>query len=608
MAYPLVTGSSAWQYKAIPNMLGGVRYDKRSDQLEDNETTQLLNAVIRKGELVSDTGYVLFDQTFRGIPQRSYRFLKQSQEFESILVTTRTVYKYDPGSNEWQFLKGTVGTTTTATYGAGTTSIQVASGVGFTTGDWIGIELSDGSQHRTMCAVAGAIFLLLTALPVGKIIATGAAVIRAPVLSGTLDNWVDFTEVPSNDWLVFTNGVDVVKRYDGVDVVDVPGLPSGGNVVCNCVATFNAALWLLGTTEGGTYFPWRARRSDQGDPTEWVAGTAGKDDLLDNAQEIRAAKLLGPYLILYKSESVFRGQFVGSIDETYHFDCMVTTDGAMSPSCVTGDDTRHFLMGQKNVYTYQGDFALQPIGDQVFERIFGTEGNLNATFAHRSFVVPVIELNEVWIVYPSTVAESPDTILRYNHKHGSWYERRFNLPTDDPLTEANRATFVGFGLFLDVEIVAWEDLIGDWDAQVWSWDSQAVVADSYTILLMQETPEDDTTGRVALYDYYTVGDSGGPTTVIIDTKDFVTPDVELRFDMLEFFVQGTGISILYSIDEGSSWEYLQYQGQNSWDAPVLDKYRLFKQFKFGRIRFRFTTSQPSFIPRWFGFSYKVESL
>lgn len=588
--YPIQDGKLAWKYKAVASLIGGINTAQRPDQLEDSQTVQLKNVLVRQGKMTNDTGYLSFAQAVVGTPQMECQFLRQAGDTEFILITTRTIYEFDEGSGRWHLIKGTVATTSTGgPYAPGDTAITVTSGAGFSTGDLVGFSTDDGDQHQSIVTVAGAILTMTTPLVDGKTITNGNTVRRAVALAGDLDLQISACEVPSTDWFVFTNGVDIVKRYNGTDCVDVPGLPSGGNTVCRVVAYYNAALFLLNTTEGGTNFPWRALRSDQGDPTEWAAGTAGKDDLLETTAPITAARLMGPYLIVYRSNCIYRGAFIGSVDINYKFDLMVQTDGALSPNSVIEADTSHILVGQFGVYLYQGDFQLQQIGEAIFNKVFGSHGNMNPSFRTRSFCFRVEELSEIWFLYPDINSENPNTLLRYNYKTGMWYERQF----------ANE--FFGYGLFQSLSTFTWDSLVGSWDEQTWQWDSQVVLEDSYAVHLMAQVS--DAAGQVYEYDYHTVLDNGSPIQYTIETKDFFIPDTDCRFDMLEMGMQGNDVEVFYSTDEGVTWTQL-----GTLTEPSLTKARLFAQFLFQRIRFRLTGSSSNFRLDWMGFSYKIESL
>lgn len=592
MPYPLSSNpAKAWQYKQIPNFLGGLNTSSRTDMLEDTQTLVLRNVLIQRGVVGVDTGYKEFGSAVAGIPQGEFQFLRLDGLTDQLLITTASLYKYSSTHLQWQLVKGTASTTVVATltgsFPAGSNNIDVASAAGFATGDLIGIGLASGAQHQATIIVTGTNFVLSSPIPSGQSAAHGGVVVRGVVLAGTLAHRVSATLFAGNNWFVFTNGVNIPMRYDTVDCVVVPNLPSAGNTVCAAVATYNSALFLLNTTEGGTNYPQRVRRSNQTDPTEWVLGTAGYDDLLDSADVILCGLVLGPYLIIYRTRAIYRGEFIGVGGLNYRFDPMISDEGPISASAVVDMSDKHILIGHANVYEYRGDFALTPIGSAIYPRLFDTHSDVNPRFESRIFAFYVEELDEIWIFYPSVNSEVCNKTLRYNVPGRFWYEREFN----DSIN--------GYGFFQLEESFTWDDLVGSWDQQNWKWDSRKMLQQAPTTHLLAATE-----GQVFEYDYYTVLDNGAAIGYTIESKDFVIPDADFRFDMIEMQIQGLDILLEYSTDEGETWVSLAII-----NMPVRGKHQEFKQFVTHSIRFRWSSSIGSnFRLDWAGFSYKIESL
>lgn len=590
MSYPIKEGKAAWEYKAIPSLTKGVDYGKRSDLLADDQAVTLKNVLVKQNTIFADTGYKRFSDPVLGIPQAERQFKRPSNVHETLLITTLTLYKWDDGSQSWHLVKGTAGTTiaTLALSGDTIPSFTVVSAAGFASGELIAISLADGGQWHTTIVVSGTTFFLTNPI-IGVRPLIGAAVIRAVILNGDLGDQISVTDVPSHDWFVFTNGVDIVKRYDGTDCVDVPGMPSGGNVVCKAVATYNAALFLFNTVEGGTHRPQRVRRSNQADPTDWVGGTAGTDELLDEADAILQAANLGPYLVVYRDNSVARGEFIGAGGVNYDFKTVVTEDGAISTQSVVNMDTYHIFVGNKNVYEYRGGYEVTPIGYEIFQRVWGDRGILNPTQKGRSFAFHITELDEVWFVYPDTFHDNPNKVWRYSREYKMWYEREFTYNQ-----------FVGFGLFLSTKVFTWADLQGSWKQQTWAWDAVVTNDNSASVHLLAEAPN-----QVYDYDYITVLDNGNGVKYTVETKDFLVPDKELRFDMIEMMIKGTDVTVEYSIDEGKHWALFP---QAPYTVSSGEKTRDFVQFVYEKIRFRWTGVGADFMMKWFAFLYKDESL
>jgi hypothetical protein len=575
-----------WQKTSIASLIGGLNVLERSDQIDPSESVTCRNVILKSGKVYQDTGYTTFGDAVVGTPQADYQFFKKNGTSELMLVTTATVYRFSETVDQWQYVKGTAGTTTTAQANAGATSVTVNSIVGFSDNDRIGITLDDGSQHKTAVngAPAGSTITFDDAIPAGRNAPNGTAVVRAVVLTGDLDRTVIMDTVASHDWFVFTNGVDIVKRYDGMDCVDVPNLPSSGNTICQALRVYNKALFLLNTTEGGTAHPQRARRSDIGDPTNWTTGTAGFDDLFDDSDHIKAGEILGPYLIVYRDRSIERGQFIGSGGINYHFESMIKGEGVPSSQCIVDMGDYHTFIGHSNIYDYRGTFDIEPLADDVHSKFFGPEADVNPIARKRIFAFFVEELNERWFFFPSTNSENCDILLRNNISEENFAERRF------------AHAFVGYGFYTKQETDDWASLVGDWAAQTWVWGTAALSADAPTTHLCSVGTQ------VYEYDYFHTTDAGAAISYVLETKDFLLPEAVFRFDSIEGYLRGSNVLIEYSTDGGENWNTL-----GTVNNTLNRRFAEFVQFVTDRVRFRFSGSDTQFMLSFFEFYWRWEA-
>lgn len=575
------------QKTTLEKLVGGLNLLERPDQLDPSELLRCKNLILKDGKAYQDTGYITFADAVVGTPQADYQFFKKSGVGDLMLVTTASLYRYVSTVDQWQYVKGTAGTTTTASHAAGITNIAVVSSAGFLATERMGLILDDGSQHRTTVSSIpdGTHITMSDAIPGGRTSPNGAAVVRAVVLNGTLDKHISMDTVASHDWFVFTNGVDRPKRWDGTDCVDIPNLPSGGNTICLALRVYNQALFLMNTVEGGTAFPQRARRSDIGDPTNWTTGTAGFDDLYDDSDFILAGEVLGPYLVIYRERSIERGEFIGAGGLNYNFQSMIKGEGVSSQNGIVDMGDYHILLGNANIYEYRAGFDLDPIGDKLHPLLFGPSADVNPSFRRRCFAFFVEEINEVWMFFPTALSETPDMLVRYNISEENFAVRQF----------AHK--FVGYGFYIRQDTVDWASLIGDWAAQTWKWGTATTQADSPTTHLMA-----DTGGQVYDYDYFNSTDNGATISFILETKDFVMGEALVRLDTIEGFLRGSGVVVEYSKDEGTTWI-----SAGTVTNTLHTKFMLGKQDVTQRIRFRFSGSDPNFMLSFFEFYWKMET-
>jgi hypothetical protein len=461
MSYP-IDQKNRWQYKQVPNLLGGINTIDSENQIKDNQTIQLDNIIIKTGNIQVDTGYKTFGSVVVGHPQAEYNFIKRGGSAYELLITTSTVYAWNTTILRWELIRGTATTTTTSGYPAGTTVIVVASAAGFTTGDLIAVTLDNGDQVQATATMVGTTFTLATAVPVGRTIANGAVVDRAVVLNGDLDFQVSVLTVPGSDVAVFTNGIDIIKQFDGTHCIDVANLPSSGNTTCRSLVLYNTALFLLNTTEGGTNYPQRVRRSDQTDITNWTTGTAGIDSLLDTADAIQCGEVLGPYLVVYRDYSITRGSFIGQTGLNYFWETTITDVGVVSSGAVVNMGDYHIMISSDNIYEYRGDYNITPIGDNLFYAVFSIDSDINSQFLHRIFTTYIPELQEVWVLYPTVTSTTGECnrVIKYNIGTKAYYTRTF------------ADSFVGYGFYESQNNKTWASLVGTWIEQTWKWSSR----------------------------------------------------------------------------------------------------------------------------------------
>ncbi len=574
-----------WNYKQVDSLAGGLNLSVRPDKLEDQETLVCKNIVVMKEQLQVDTGYKKFGPEIEGIPQGTFDYSRASGITELILITTETVYKWNDAKDTWVYIAGALKTTASVGEASGLTNIRVVSSAGAVVGGRVGILLNDGVQHKTtISSIPDATHILIVdAIPAGKTVAAGAEVLQALALSGNLDNQVIGLNVQSHEWLAFTNGVNKVQRYDGISVGDLPGLD---NVVCRSIALYKNCLFLINTIEAGEAHPRRIRRSDSGDPTNWVdgEGTAGYNDLLDEEDPLQGGEVLGPYLIVYAERQIIRGEFVNTGGITFDFQTMIRGEGVISSYSMADVGDSHIVMCQSNIYAYRGGFDLEPVGDNVYYRLYGSKGSMSPANKHKVFAFYVEELDEVWFFFPDTTAVSGcNRLLRYNVGEKIWTERAF------------QHEFIGFGFFESRTSRPWSSLVGSWRQQIWRWNERTLLSRSPTTHLCCSE-----VNQVMEYDYVDTLDDGVPIEYTVVSKDFLAPDSIHRFDMIEMGIRGIDVLVQCSTDEGLTWMTL-----GTVNRQTMGRERMHLQFPFEKVRFRWSGAS-SFVLDWFGFYHKTE--
>lgn len=578
----LPENDEGWEYKFIPNFTGGINVAVRPEDIESTQVITAKNVRFEKNRTLVDYGYKLFGGVLRGNIKATFQFFKTDGTSFLTAITNDTFYIWRTTKSAWVYVSDGVDTTLTANEPTAETSMAVTSIAGFSNGDFIGIELDDGTQHQTTIngAPAGTTIILADGLPSAA--ASGKILLKAVDLNGSDAIPISIDVFAPSDLMVFVNGIDTPKQYDGVTVEDVVGLP-GTTFTAFAVAVFKDHLIFLRTVEDGTAHPQRERHSDTGDPGNWTTGNAGFTDLVESEDFIITANKLGPYLIIYKERSIIRVEFVGLSTELFAFTTAISGEGAQSVDSVVDLGDEHLVFGNSNIYSYKGGFNLDPVGDNIFHKIFSTKGELNPSNSGKVIGIYIEELDEVWYIYPSGLDTDPKNMIRYLVGEQSFAERVW--PT----------AITGYGLFVLEEDKDWASLVGDWDAQNYDWGAKTTLSNAPTTHICLGT-------QIVEYDYLETTDDGAAIEYLLETGDFYISQWLIKVDYVELALNGT-CEVFYSIDEGVSYVSLGEIGP----GVNFQKFRIFRQFVGRKVRFRFTGTSVNFGLEWFGFSYAIES-
>ncbi len=576
-----------WTFQNVNSLNRGLDLSNRSELLRDGNSLVADNIRFEKGQVLIDFGYKTFGQVVRGSPRATFQFFLKNGSSILTLITNLTFYRYVEAVSEWQYPSDGTKTTMNTAEAAGGTTLDVVAIAGFSNGDFIGVELDSGKQHQTTIngAPSGNNITITDAIPSGETAGAGNDVLLAVVLTGTDNVPVSITTWAAFDKMYFANGSDKPMEFDGTNVVVISNLPSSGNTVCRLVAVFTNHLLLMHTTEGGTTFPQRVRWTEPGVDFDWNE-SVNVNDLYDNEDFIAATETLGTFQVIYKERSIYRMEFLGLADQTWQFTRTIDGEGALNQDAVINLGDEHLFMGNANIYKYDGNFSINPVGDNIFDKIFAQDGELNPEFTSRVFSIYVEELDEAWWFYPSGNDTFPKNMIKLKVSTGAWSVRKF---ADD---------LSGFGFFQSQGDVTWQTALGTWAAYEGPWLSKAVQTNAPTLHILSQSNL-----RVYEYDYITALDNGVAIAFEFVTKDFYVPNRELRFDRYDFMMKGSSVLIEASFDQGVSFETLGTVSPGN----VFSRQRLFKQFIGRSIRFRFTGSA-GFGLDWLGFKFKRESL
>jgi hypothetical protein len=573
--------------KLVDKLMGGMDISMPASEIAENAFTAVQNLEFYQGVLQSDTGLVSYHGAVRGTPQARFEFQTTAGIIEKLLITTKTCYVDNNAAAQWQYTAdGVVNQTLQAATAAGSSSFQITSTASLVVNDYIGIILSDGTQLQTQVqSITDGTHLVATnAVPTGKTAPLGAAFVRAPVLNGVLNFQPVGLMWPTSNILIFTNGQDDIKSFDGTNVQTLAGWTG---VTARTIAEFHGFLLLGDTTESGTRFPQRLRNSDQGDPNNASTGLAGFVDLLDTEDYITQLLALGPWIIIYRQNNIMRRSYIGDPLQLFYDEYMVTDFGTFTATAASTSIASHTIMGPQGFFEYNGGYDVEPVGKQVFEYIFGPNGVLNPTAETAIFSFYVQQIDEVWFFVPTASNTACDTLLRYQRITKSWWIRKFPF------------TFVGFGFCTSAgQSRPWNTQTFPWNTDTKIWASRAGSANTVTVNLL-----DPVNLQAWNYDFKASNDNGTPITWTAVTKDYQSPIENARLDGLVARGTGNNVSVDVSVDGGQTFVNM---GVLNFGLSYT-KQNVNLQIVGSSFRFRFSGSDSTFKLDWYRLDFFEES-
>lgn len=585
-----------YQRYRLPLFDGGLRTDKAAVDLQPNEVPTLTNLQILRGVLRPDTGYSVFGTVCGGSPFIG-AVQKTFQQFDTIglsiefLVTTQTVYSLNSQFNQWQIVPWGGFYHNVGVLSAGATTATLASVSGLAVGSVLGLPLDNGEQLPvTVSAIVGSTVTFSPAMPVGRTVPNTADICLGAALRGSYSNAVCIVPFVGQGWTIFTNGIDPLFYYDGSKLAslvadsDLPALTT-----CVWMIVFHNCLFLLDTTENGTNRPQRVRMSDLGDPLAWTPGSSSSIaaiyDLLDTDDFINTASIIGPYLILYRDESIMRGTYLGAPQQTIFWEYVIKGEGTLVVDGVTKIGAQDLFFGNSSVYTYTGDYTLESVGDPVYEGFLGSLGDLNPVAKPTAFTQYIGDFDEAWLFYPVGTSTLPNRTLRCSLEKSAWFIRQF----------ANK--FVSCEPYLGVADTTWQSAVGTWAEQTSVWVSRAFRANVPVYIMCAG---DD--NLVYVYDYTATTDAGAAIAWSVQTKDISAGDEMQRWDSVRAYGQGTALCET-STDGGVTWQTV---GTFAFGSTLSQKVLTFQAVS-PYIRFRLSGGDPTFRLSWMEVWYLFES-
>lgn len=375
----------------------------------------------------------------------------------------------------------------------------------------------------------------------------------------------------SPEWyLIMTNGIDTPFTWDGADpeFTALTGTLGTGALTTSRVAiSYKDTLCFMYNEENGNTIPQRLRFGDTAEEDDWNSGVAGYIDCYDTPGGILAATVLGPYMVIYKTDGVALAEYNAELTPVFEKNPRITGSQFFATKAVSSTNNVDYYLARDNVYAYTGLHEAIKIGDPVSANLLE-----NLDFAEKdecfSFIQP--GKHRVTFVIPAKETTTYTHWYTYNVLEKTWAKGKWA----DYITCA--------GLYEGGEGTSWGQLGVTWANLLGTWGDLVQEKGDKTVLL------GDKAGFVyQLADTLTDYD-GDAMSSEWHTKDFaLSPDYmsrNMRFGKFAFTARGNQVSVAYSTDEGVNWTTL------ATDQALLAarrKYSISLNFSSNRTRFKF---------------------
>lgn len=333
--------------------------------------------------------------------------------------------------------------------------------------------------------------------------------------------------------MVFTNGVDAIRKYTGTgNDANLGGSPP---VAQFCLA-YHGYLILAYITSLGTTYTARVQWSDTGLPETWSSGNAGSVDLIEDEQDITGMSTFGDFVTIHKDNSIYVGYLVTTSD-IFRFDRKATGVGAVAHETIKNIPTgEQIFLARDGIHLFNGITApliASPIMDEMREQ-------MNPQYIQKSVAVIVRELDEYWVAVPIGSDTEPQTIYKYNYRTGQVYKD-------------SRANLCALFAYTNVNQLTWDQKTNSWDSDTTRWNDVIYLALNPTVII------GDTSG-VTTYRSPVYNDNAVAISSYWVSKDFSIADISqddmgrfVRWTSIQVWAKGSSVKIEYSTDGGLTW-------------------------------------------------------
>lgn len=366
------------------------------------------------------------------------------------------------------------------------------------------------------------------------------------------------------DRLFLTNNLDRVKSYDGTNItdllMDIDGDASNEVATCLMLFQYKERLVALSTKEDSTFYPQRARWCVAGDPDDW-----SNDGFVDcpTHETIVCADFIKDDLVVFFQQSTWRLRYTGDADLPFRWESILGYGGSFGPYSGFVYESKFGAIGETSITETDG-VEVYSVDTSVPDAVV----NMDVSLFNRIYAIPISELQQVLISYPTVGATQNDKTLVFNYRDKSWseYDYGFNCYGFYKIGTASA--------FLD----SIEDIVEDID---YSFDDSTMQAG------FPATLAGDITGSVWLINS-TGADNGGTIPIDIRTgrwNPYISDGWQARLGWVDLLVTNdpdTEITVSFFINHESA-AYLSQVVQCGESIPSVEDSKVWVRVNVGAV-------------------------
>lgn len=239
--------------------------------------------------------------------------------------------------------------------------------------------------------------------------------VSAGTYTGGTDSRWSFTQF--GDASLASNGAEAIQRSNGSGAFAAIATAPKAKIIFT-VGAFVMALNTNDATYGVSTDRWWCSASF--DDTSWtpsVSTLATTGRLVGSPGEIVAGGRLGEYAVAYKTKSIFIGQFIGAPAVWDWLPVPGGEAGCVGPEAWCDIGGAHFVVGQDNLWLFDGSRPTPLGGGEVRQWFFN---NSNPSYRYKTKCLFDRQNNTVWVCYPSNSSTVCDQALVWHVQAKQW--------------------------------------------------------------------------------------------------------------------------------------------------------------------------------------------